>query len=336
MPNINLESGKFRYKKVYFSQVSNTALRDDKLSLKAKGLYSLIQSYITLENFTLYKSTLYNKCIEKEKAFESAWNELKDNGYLKQYRIRSAETNKYVYEYDLLDEPNMVQPALLNIGINGEIIQNTNTKQNTVEEVDSKKHTKKIENLNPPQKVGGSKRTRFVSNPVQNGGYINNTDQSNTDQNNTNQSFNHENYENYQKDDDRLIDVQSTVEKYGIYKTILSENINLESLKAQHEPIDAALIDEILDLLAETLSTNKTNTRVCGEDKPIEIVKAQLLKLTDEHITYVISCLKKNTTKVQNIKAYLLTALYNAPSTINAYFQNQFKSDYYQQPFIDK
>jgi len=95
-------NGSFRKKKVQFSQVSNFALRDTKLSLKAKGLYSLIQSYITLENFILYKTTLKKQCLEGSTAFESAWNELKKMGYLKQYKSKSSD-GFFIYEYDLLD-----------------------------------------------------------------------------------------------------------------------------------------------------------------------------------------------------------------------------------------
>lgn len=100
------QSGAFRKKKVYFSQVSNSALRDEKLSLKAKGLYSLIQSYITMENFNLYKNNLKQQCLDKEKSFENTWKELKEAGYLIQYRLQGNKGFFY-YEYELLDEANV-------------------------------------------------------------------------------------------------------------------------------------------------------------------------------------------------------------------------------------
>lgn len=99
-----LNSGMFRKKKVYFTQVSNTALRDTKLSLKAKGLYALIQSYITIEDFTLYKNFLMKQCKEGKDGFQSTWNELIKAGYLKQYKLRT-KTGVFYYEYDLLDTP---------------------------------------------------------------------------------------------------------------------------------------------------------------------------------------------------------------------------------------
>ena len=105
-----METGRFRKKKIYFTQVSNHALRNEEMSLKAKGLYALIQSYITLEDFTLYKTTLRKQCVEGESAFESAWKELKKNGYLIQYKIQD-EKGKFFYEYELLDEPQIQETS---------------------------------------------------------------------------------------------------------------------------------------------------------------------------------------------------------------------------------
>ena len=101
----NIKNGAFKRKKINFTQVSNIALRDKKLSLKAKGLYSLIQSFITIENFTLYKNTLRKYCSEGNKAFESTWKELKDCGYLVQEKHQNSDGTFY-YIYDLLDAPN--------------------------------------------------------------------------------------------------------------------------------------------------------------------------------------------------------------------------------------
>lgn len=99
------KSGAFKKKKVYFSQISNNALRNETLTLKAKGLYSLIQSYLTLEDFTLYKTFLEKKCKEGKKAFESAWKELKESGYLVQERNKD-ENGHFYWTYDLLDDVN--------------------------------------------------------------------------------------------------------------------------------------------------------------------------------------------------------------------------------------
>lgn len=96
--------GKFRKKRVNFSMVSNEILRNERISLKTKGLYSLIQSYITMDDFTLYKGFLMSKCPEGRRSFDSAWNQLKQSGYLVQYRMKD-EKNHFYYEYELLDVP---------------------------------------------------------------------------------------------------------------------------------------------------------------------------------------------------------------------------------------
>lgn len=125
------KGGSFRQKKVYFSQVSNSALRDNKLSLKAKGLYSLIQSYITIEGFILYKATLKKDCNEGETAFESAWSELKRAGYLVQYKHQTSN-GVFIYEYELLDT---LQPHPQNLPP-GKVGVYSNTDINNTDNVD--------------------------------------------------------------------------------------------------------------------------------------------------------------------------------------------------------
>ena len=104
-----MANGAFRKKKVYFSQVSNVALRDNNLSLKAKGLYALIQSYITIEDFTLYKNMLVKQSNGGNTVFKSAWDELKDKGYLLQTKKNTSKG--WIYEYELLDLPTDITPT---------------------------------------------------------------------------------------------------------------------------------------------------------------------------------------------------------------------------------
>lgn len=123
--NIN---GSFKKKRNKFSQISNVVAWDKNLSMKAKGLYLLIESLINIPDFVLYKNTLKNKCKEGEKAFESAWKELKGNGYLKQEKHRDENGNFY-YLYDLLDEPDHTpkKEVVGNAGVDkGGYIINTN------------------------------------------------------------------------------------------------------------------------------------------------------------------------------------------------------------------
>lgn len=109
-----VQHGKFRHK-VNFAAVSNTALQDSRLSLRAKGLYALIQSYINIPNYDLYKSYLQKSSIEGTRAFDGAWNELKECGYLKQFRIPGSNRGRFEYEYDLLDIPDNTTPSIVNM-----------------------------------------------------------------------------------------------------------------------------------------------------------------------------------------------------------------------------
>lgn len=163
--------GKFRKKKIYFTQVSNNILRDNTISLKAKGLYSLIQSYITIENFTLYKNYLKKQCKEGEKAFESTWKELKDNGYLIQYRLQDEKTKQFYYEYELLDEKN--------IELANEIHSNQNRKKH-----EEKSHTPKKEGMDNNSKAIPPKKEGMGNGLDGKGEGYNNTVPSNTDLNN--------------------------------------------------------------------------------------------------------------------------------------------------------
>ena len=98
-------SGKIRRKRTYYAQVSNVALRDETMSLKAKGLLALIESYLSLENFILYKDFLMSKSLDGETAFRGAWKELKEHGYLIQYKLKDNNTKHFYYEYEICDNP---------------------------------------------------------------------------------------------------------------------------------------------------------------------------------------------------------------------------------------
>ena len=86
-------------------------------------------------------------------------------------------------------------------------------------------------------------------------------------------------------------------------------------------------VEEIYQLILETVQTEKDMIRIAGEYYPAGFVKGKLLKLNYSHIEYVLECMDKNTTKVRNIKQYLLAALFNAPSTIGSYYKAEVNHD---------
>lgn len=108
----------------------------------------------------------------------------------------------------------------------------------------------------------------------------------------------------------------------------VKENIDYDILLQDHRNSRDRL-DEIVDLIVETLCSSKSTICVSGDDYPATLVKEKLLKLNSMHIEYVFECLDKNTTFVRNIKKYLLATLFNAPSTIDSYYSALVNHDLY-------
>lgn len=117
------------------------------------------------------------------------------------------------------------------------------------------------------------------------------------------------------------------METMRAYEEIIKENIEYEILVQYNNGIYCKNIDEIVILMVETVSIPRKYIYIGGTRFPYEIVKSQFLKLNYEHILYVITCMKDNTTKVKNIRSYLLTTLYNAPNTIDSYYQAEVNHD---------
>ena len=110
-----------------------------------------------------------------------------------------------------------------------------------------------------------------------------------------------------------------TVAEMQSYRELIAQNISYDLL-CQEYPHQQEQLEEILEILVETICPTRQTVRVAGNNFPVEIVKARLLKLTAEHIRFVLGCLSRNTTKIRNIRQYLLTTLYNAPATIDNYY----------------
>ena len=92
-------------------------------------------------------------------------------------------------------------------------------------------------------------------------------------------------------------------------------------------PSESALLTELFDLIVDTSCTSSRTIRIGGDDKPAEIVRAQYRKLTGAHLVYVLEAIKANTTRIRDMKQYLLTALYNAPMTLNSHYASRVSHD---------
>ncbi|MDO4523548.1 MAG: DUF6017 domain-containing protein [Eubacteriales bacterium] len=116
------------------------------------------------------------------------------------------------------------------------------------------------------------------------------------------------------------------MDKRTAYCKIIMENIAYDALCHDY---GADSINEILEIMLDTVCSRKKEIYVNGEAMPINVVKSRLLKLDFTHIQYVVGCLERNTTKVRNIRQYLLTTLYNAPATIKHYYAAEVQHDFY-------
>ena len=117
-------------------------------------------------------------------------------------------------------------------------------------------------------------------------------------------------------------------EAYKIYEEIIKDNIEYEHL-INAKRLDRDRIDEILDLILETVCIKRKSILIAGDKYPAELVKAKFMKLNSSHIEFVLECMQENTTKVRNIKQYLKAVLFNAPSTIRNYYTSLVNHDMY-------
>lgn len=106
----------------------------------------------------------------------------------------------------------------------------------------------------------------------------------------------------------------------------IKENIDYDILKEKYTD---GMLDELISVMAEAICGKSGTVRIGGNEFVREVVKSQLLKITDEHVEYVLDCIKKNTTKIRNIKAYMLTCIYSAPQTISSYYTTEVNHDLY-------
>ena len=119
------------------------------------------------------------------------------------------------------------------------------------------------------------------------------------------------------------------MDEMDTYKNVVKKNINYTCFENDWS-YDIKMIDELIDLIVEIMTLpDAVTVRIGGVEKKAALVKSQFMKLKKAHIEYVMNCLKKNTTKIANIRAYLLTTLYNAPLTMDSYYQAKVNYDLY-------
>ena len=271
-----------------YTVMSNHHLRNKDLSLKAKGLLSQMLSLPEDWDFTLKGLSLINR--EQIDAIRAAVRELEQAGYIVRSRERDGQGRLRGADYLIYEQPQPVPDS--------PTLENPMLEKPTQEK--------------PTQ-----------GNPTQLNKDISNTEKSITDGLNTDSipilSPPSPLADGAAGPPERNGKEAATQSAIAIYREIIMENIEYSHL-VQNTRTDRELLDEIVDLLVETVCSARKTIRIAGDDYPAELVKAKLMKLDSSHIEFVIDCLRKNTTEIRNIKKYLLASLFNAPSTINGYY----------------
>ena len=119
---------------------------------------------------------------------------------------------------------------------------------------------------------------------------------------------------------------QMRMDEMDSYRELIKENISYDLL-LQENPYDDELIDGYVELMVDACCSSRPSIRISGEEIPTAVVRSRFLKLNKEHISYVMDSMRQNTTRITNIRAYMLSALYNAPLTISQYYTSLVSHD---------
>ena len=272
-----------------FTVMSNHHLRNTELSLKAKGLLSLMLSLP--EDWDYTTKGLAHICRDGVDSITTALKELERHGYLTRQRLRNENGQLGDIEYTIHEKPV------------------TGVKQGV---------SPKREN---PRQVNPRQAEPEQENPAQLNTNPQKTKKSKTDISRTHQSIYPEEPETAGCQDG--IDRMDMAEAY---RGIIKENIEYDFLVPRY---GQERMDETVELMLETVLSRRPYIRIAGDDFPREVVRSRFLKINSDHLEYVFDCIDKNVTKVNNIKAYLLAALYNAPATMDSYYRAEVNHDLY-------
>ena len=277
-----------------YTVMSNHHLRNKELTLKAKGLLSQMLSLPEDWDYTLKGLSLINR--EQIDAIREAVRELERAGYIVRSRERDGKGRLRGADYVIYEQPQLPPAPDL------PTLENPTQENPTLEKPTQENPTqlnKDIPKTNLPTK-----------------------EKSNTDLSSTHSIPFH-------SPNPSPLEGQAAApperkrkepnDAYRVYEEIIKDNICYDILK-QDMPYDHDRIDEIVDLILETVCTRRRTIRIAGDDYPAELVKSKFMKLDSEHIRFVLDCMRENTTKIRNIKQYLRAALFNAPSTIGNYY----------------
>ena len=275
-----------------YTVMSNHHLKNRALSLKAKGLLSVMLSLPDDWDYTT--RGLASICREGVDAIGKALKELENAGYMERRQLRGKDGRITDTEYTIYEQPR--KPP-------GTPLPDTDSPDTEKPYLDNP-DMEKPDTENPAQL-----NTKGTNLPKKSNTYGANTYQSNP--------------ADRKPEADAPAD---SMDATDAYREIIKENISYDVLRQRCDP---ERLDEIVGILLDTVCSRKKEIRIAGENISAETVKSRLLKLDDSHIEYVLECLDKNTTDVRNIRSYILTALYQAPTTISSYYSALVNHDMY-------
>ena len=280
-----------------YTVMSNHHLRTAGLSLKSKGLLSMMLSLPEDWNYTT--RGLAKICKEGTDSIGSALKELERAGYIVRNRLRDSKGKIVDVEYVIYETPHP-----------------PDTGQPCEDEPDTACPDTEKPDMDNPCLENRPQLNKEKRNPEKQ-----NTDSSSTEGSNPIQSSPHTPTGAKRTGRDLMR------EREG-YRELILENIEYDFWK-NSDRVDHEMLDEITDLIVDTVCSARKVIRIAGDDYPAEVVKSRFMKLDSSHVQYVMDCMKDNTTYVRNIKKYLLAALYNAPTTINSYYSSLVQHDMY-------
>ena len=284
-----------------YTVMSNHHLRNKELSLKAKGLLSQMLSLPEDWDYTLAGLSFINR--EKIDAIREAIKELERAGYIVRSRERDEKGRLRGTDYVIFEQP-QTSPV------------------------------SDLPTLDNPTLEKPTQEKPTLENPTQLNKDISSKEQSITDLSSTHSfPFHSLNPLPFEQGEAATPPERKRTEAKSnsaveIYREIIKDNIEYDHL-IQNCKIDADRLNEIVDLMLETVCTARKTIRIAGDDYPAELVKSKFLKLNSSHIEFVLDCMRENTTKVRNIKQYLKAVLFNAPSTIDSYYTALVNHDFY-------
>lgn len=289
-----------------YTVMANHHLRNTELSLKAKGLLSLMLSLP--DNWDYTTKGLSCICKDGIDSINATIKELETSGYLIRRRIRNEKGQLTTTEYTIFEKPQKLDTTDVPPERENPILDNPMLEKPVLETPILERPKQGEPILENPHQLSTNKLKTDLLNKEGLNSHPSNPYPSRAE---TKKKMGYDG-----------IGCNSANE----VKELVLKNIEYEYIKHDH---NRDQLNEIVDLMVETLCSTKDVINVSGDDYPAQLVKEKLLRINSLHIGYVFECLKKTTTYVRNIKRYLLATLFNAPSTIDNYYSALVKHDFY-------